>query len=76
MKTQIQPHILSQGSNRVLDYFITEYNENLKRCLEEIKPLANLLRPLLQNPNVQQINEMLGLFPPSITVNAECLYTS
>ena len=58
----------------VTDSLITEYNDNLKQPLEKIKPLADSLRPPLQNPNVQQMNEISGLFPPSITVNAECLH--
>ena len=58
----------------VLDSLITEYNDNLKQCLEKIEPLANFVRPPLQSPNVQKMNEISSLFPPSVTVNTECLH--
>ena len=58
----------------VLDSLITEYNENLKQCLEKIKPLADFVRPPLQSLDVQKMNEISSLFPPSIKVNAECLH--
>jgi hypothetical protein len=51
-------------------FSITEYNDNLRQSLEKIKPLADSLRPPLPNPNVRQMNEISGFFPPSITVIA------
>ncbi|XP_028414896.1 52 kDa repressor of the inhibitor of the protein kinase-like [Dendronephthya gigantea] len=58
----------------VIDSLITEYNDNVKQCLEKIKPLAEVLRPPLQKPEIQQMNKISELFPPSAALNPECLH--
>ena len=57
----------------VRDALITEY-DNLKLCLEKMEPLANFVRPPLKSLDMGKMNEISSLFPPSITVNAECLH--
>ena len=57
----------------VLDSLITEYKDDSKNCLEKIKPLAQVLQPPITIPTPQQIEAVIQLFPPSITVNPECL---
>lgn len=57
----------------VLDSLITEYGDSVKKCLEKIKPLAEVLRLPLQKAEMQQIKEISELFPPSVSSKAECL---
>lgn len=53
----------------VLDSLITEYRDNTKNCLQKIKPLAVVLQPPLTTPSVQQVEEVVNLFPPSVKVD-------
>ena len=54
----------------VLDSLITEYKDNIKDCLQKIKPLAVVLQPPLTQPLFEQVEEIAGLFPPSVCVDA------
>lgn len=46
----------------VLDCLIFEYEENLKLCLEKIKPLAETLQPPLKEPNANIVKQLCSLF--------------
>ena len=54
----------------VLDSLITEYRDNRKDCLPKIKPLAVILQPPLIKPSFEQVENVVGLFPPFVTVDS------
>ena len=58
----------------VLDSLITEYKDNIKDCLQKIKPLAVVLQPPLTQPLFEQVEEIAGLFPLSVCVDALSLF--
>ena len=53
----------------VLDSLITEYKDNTKDCLQKVKPLAVVLQPPMTKPSIQQIENVVCLFPPSVPVD-------
>ena len=57
----------------VLDSLITEYRDNIRDCLEKIKPLAVILQPPMTQPMFEQVELVAGLFPPSVTVDSSSL---
>ena len=57
----------------VLDSLIMEYRDDIKQCLEKLKPLAEVLQPPLAEPTNEQIESLSRLFPPSVKINPECL---
>ena len=58
----------------VLDSLIREYRDNIKSCLQKIKPLAVILQPPLTKPNFEQVEKVTELFPPSISVDCMSQY--
>ncbi|XP_046859020.1 zinc finger MYM-type protein 1-like [Xenia sp. Carnegie-2017] len=58
----------------VLDSLITEYTDNVKDCIDKIKPLGESLQLPLERPMAETVNEMCSLFPLAVKdVNAEIL---
>jgi hypothetical protein len=57
----------------VLDSLITYYGDNIKVCLEKIKPLADALQPPVQKLKAETVKEMCKLFPASCKVEPEIL---
>ena len=53
----------------VLDSLITEYRDNTKDCLKKIEPLAVVLQPPMTKPSFELVENVVGLFPPSVTVD-------
>ena len=53
-----------------LDSFSTEYRDNVRDCLEKIKPLAVILQPPMTQPMIEQAEYVAGLFPPSVSVDS------
>ena len=59
--------ITNLGDNhRNIRYF---YGENLVVCLHAVEPIAKILQPPLQQPNLEDIFEMTKLFPPTMEVD-------
>ena len=52
----------------VLNSLIREHKENVKQCLEKIQPLADALQPPIAIMDFEKAEEILQLFPPSVTV--------
>eukprot|EP00794_Sanderia_malayensis_P014889 gene14889-16434_t len=57
----------------VLDSLIAEYSENIKACLEKIRPLADGLQPPVKKPSKQTVEDICKLFPPAHRIEAEVL---
>ena len=57
----------------VLDSLIMEYRDDVKQCLEKIKPLAEVLQPPMKSVKFEQVEEITKLFPPSVPVDSACL---
>ena len=57
----------------VLDSLITKYMDNVKVCLDQIKPLADGLQPPLQKPNDEKVKAMCCLFPPACRIEPQVL---
>ena len=47
--------------------------KNVQQCLEKIRPLADVLQPLITSVDFKQAEEISKLFPPSDTVDPACL---
>lgn len=62
-----------KGMCEVLDSLIMEYRDDIKQCLEKLKPLAEVLQPPLAEPTDEQLESVSRLFPPSVAINPECL---
>ena len=55
--------------HEVLNVLITKLGDNLVVCLHAVEPLAKILQPPLQQPNLEDIFEMVKLFPPTMEVD-------
>ena len=53
----------------VLDTMITQFGDNLAVCLQAVRPLAKVLQPPLQEANLDDISELVQLFPPDTTID-------
>ena len=54
----------------VPDSLSAEYRDNIRDCLEKIKPLAVILQPPMTQPMIEQVKQVAGLFPPSVSVDS------
>ncbi len=57
----------------VLDSLIVEYNENIKVCLQKVKPLADALQPPLTEPSNETAQNLCKLFPPGVLIDSDLL---
>ena len=57
----------------VLDSLSTEYKDNIRDCLEMIKPLAVILQPPMTQPMIEQVEQVTGLFSPTVSVDSSSL---
>ena len=60
----------------VLDSLIREYKDDIKDCLEKVKPLAEALvlpNHHLKKLTVEEAEAISEIFPPSVAVNPVCL---
>ena len=55
--------------HEVLRVLITKLGDNLVVCLHAVEPIAKILQPPLQQPNLEDIFEMTKLFPPTMEVD-------
>ena len=53
----------------MLNVLITKLGDNLVVCLHAVEPIAKILRPPLQQPNLEDIFEMAKLFPPTMELD-------
>ena len=58
----------------VLDIQIVQLGDNLIQCFEAVKPLATVLQPPLKNPNFQDVQELVSLFPSNMPVDPFVLH--
>ena len=54
-----------------LDSLILKYDENLKVCLQKVKPLVDALQPPLTEVSAETAQNLCKLFPPCIQVDSE-----
>ena len=52
-----------QEFKKVLDTQIVQFGIYLAQCLQAVKPVATVLKPPLQQPNLENVNEVVKLFP-------------
>lgn len=62
-----------EGICEVLESLIMEYRDDIKQCLEKLKPLVEILQPPIAEPTDEQLKSVSMLFPPSVVINPECL---
>ena len=63
----------------LLDSLIREYKDDIKDCLEKVKPLAEALvlpNHHLKKLTVEEAEAISEIFPPSVAVNPVCLVLS
>ena len=58
----------------VLDTQIIQLGDNLIQCFEAVKPLATVLQPPLQQPNIEDVQELVRLFPSNMPVDPFVLH--
>ena len=54
----------------MLNILITKLGGNLVVCLHAVEPIAKILQPPLQQPNLEDVFEMGKLFPPTMEVDS------
>ena len=54
--------------NEVLDVQIQQFGDNLEQRLQGIKPLS-ILQPPFKEPSLQEINDLVEMFPASLTID-------
>ncbi len=59
---------------KVLDTQNVQFGDNLAQCLQAVKPLATVLQPPLQQPKLEDINELVKLFPSNMPVDPFALH--
>ena len=57
-----------------LKNFIEGYGNNLIRCFEILKPVIVVLRPLLAEPSIENILNLVKFFPDSTDINPHALH--
>ena len=55
--------------HEMLNVLITKLGDNLVVCLHAVEPIAKILQPPLQQPNLEDVFEMAKLFPPTMEVD-------
>ena len=63
-----------QEFTKVLDTQIVQFGNNLAQCLQAVKPLATVLQPPLQQPKLEDVNEVVQLFPSNMPVDPFALH--
>ena len=58
---------------KVLDTQVVQFGDNLTQCLQAVKPLATVLQPPLKQPNLEDISELVKLFPSKMSVDSVVL---
>ena len=58
----------------VLDTQIIQLGDNLIQCFEAVKPLATVLQPPLKQPNIEDVQELVSLFPSNMPVDPFVLH--
>ena len=58
----------------VLDIQIVQLGNNLIQCFEAVTPLATVLQAPLKNPNFQDVQELVSLFPSNMPVDPFVLH--
>ena len=49
---------------------IVEFGENLSFCLQIVKPLAAVLQPPLKNPSLEDVHQLVKLFPDKMSMDS------
>ena len=57
----------------MLDKQVVKFGDNLTWCLQAVKPLATVLQPPLKEPNLEDIRELVKLFPSKMSVDSVVL---
>ena len=57
----------------MLDTQVVQFGDNLTQCLQAVKPLATVLQPPLKQPNLEDISELVKLFPSKMSVDSVVL---